>query len=468
MSNAEDRPENPTVEKVKGKFKEVVGGVLGNKDLAREGELHQERADQLDESQRLEAEAEQAEASAELDERDHELALEQERLAAERTAEQREDELERARQAEHDRIERDAEAQARAATAAEQAEHAAIRRDERQAADELAAARRSAAALEAAAESKERTAAALDEAPGPELPPPPSTTRTDLAMDMHTIPRAYVGASLSTARLPLDLAARLTNHSADESWPPALAFDAFAAQVRQIVGSLIGDEKLEQQGRTGQARVAEQRDALHLRVVAEQTDAEAEAEMDGRRAAADRRRHEAAERPRPAATRPNAASSKRRRRPTRRPRLAPSSPQGRRGPQEGRRQGAPRRPHPRDRQGASRGRTRQDRRRCEGSRPEDGEEDRGDQGSGAAAPDHTPVLSHAEGFSRDRRLLDDAPGYGHLATINDAALRLDPRGGRCRVRVVAFAAIRLAAIRPDQRRRGRGGCAGGAGSGPAG
>ncbi len=115
-------------------------------------------------------------------------------------------------------------------------------------------------------------------------------------MDIHTIPRTYVSAYLSIARLPLDVAARVTNHATDGAWAPALAFDEFAANVRQIVGALTGDQTLEQQGRAGQARVAEYRDALHLRVAAEQTEAEAEDTARARRSASERRRREAAER----------------------------------------------------------------------------------------------------------------------------------------------------------------------------
>ncbi len=111
----------------------------------------------------------------------------------------------------------------------------------------------------------------------------------------RAVPRAYLRVTLCTAQLPLLAVERLMGHDGEDTWPPALAFDAFAAHSKQVLGSLLGDDELAQQGRLGQTRVAELRDAVRLETEADQARAKAEQSFSERREA-DGRRHEAADR----------------------------------------------------------------------------------------------------------------------------------------------------------------------------
>lgn len=83
---------------------------------------------------------------------------------------------------------------------------------------------------------------------------------------------------------PPGVAERATGNDGNEQWPPALAYDAFQANVKQIAGSLLRDPTLIHQGELEQARVATVRDALNLGVVAAQTKASAERSFEDRRA----------------------------------------------------------------------------------------------------------------------------------------------------------------------------------------
>ena len=77
-----------------------------------------------------------------------------------------------------------------------------------------------------------------------------------------------------------------------------IAFDGVAANVEQVVGSMLRDEKLERHGRLEQARVAELRDAARLQTLAEETENEAEEAFEARREADKRKREQATERER--------------------------------------------------------------------------------------------------------------------------------------------------------------------------
>jgi hypothetical protein len=117
-------------------------------------------------------------------------------------------------------------------------------------------------------------------------------------MQLDTIPRTYVRVLLRTARLPISTAERVTGHDGDRAWPPVLAFDAFAANVEQVFGSMLGDDELVRHGRREQARVAELRDAVRLETLAEQAGRDATQMFQERRKADERKRQAATKRSR--------------------------------------------------------------------------------------------------------------------------------------------------------------------------
>jgi len=115
-------------------------------------------------------------------------------------------------------------------------------------------------------------------------------------MELTLIPRAYVCVGLRVSRAPLAIAERLTGNEENERWPPALAFEAFGANVKQFAGSLLNDRDLVRQGELEQARVATLREAIQLETVAAQTKAGAEETFRARRAADEQERQATKER----------------------------------------------------------------------------------------------------------------------------------------------------------------------------
>jgi hypothetical protein len=112
-------------------------------------------------------------------------------------------------------------------------------------------------------------------------------------MQMQRIPRTVVRTWLRTARLPLDaVEAFVRRGDHDVEWPPAIAFDAFEATVKQFAGSILHDDELVQDGRVGQARVAQLRKAVELDAVAAQRKADADAEFAQRRQIDEQHRRE--------------------------------------------------------------------------------------------------------------------------------------------------------------------------------
>lgn len=104
-----------------------------------------------------------------------------------------------------------------------------------------------------------------------------STTST-----LQAIPRTTVRLYVAAARLPLTGAELITGHQGDEEWPPALAFEGFEAQVKELAGNLLGDEILTDEGRLLRAKVDRLRQAVTLETEAEQRRQAAEAEFSER------------------------------------------------------------------------------------------------------------------------------------------------------------------------------------------
>jgi hypothetical protein len=112
-------------------------------------------------------------------------------------------------------------------------------------------------------------------------------------MQLQRIPRTIVCTWLRTARLPLDAVEAVVRRGEhDDEWPPAIAFDSFEATVKQLAGSFFHDDELTQDGRVGQARVAQLRKAVELDAVAEQRKTQADAEFQQRRQADEQHRQE--------------------------------------------------------------------------------------------------------------------------------------------------------------------------------
>jgi hypothetical protein len=115
-------------------------------------------------------------------------------------------------------------------------------------------------------------------------------------MQLHTLPRAYLNVSLHVARLPVTAIELLAGHSTDSSWPPSLAFESFEANVRQVVGSLLRDDQLTEQGRLSSAKVAELRQAARLEATADQRRMAADRTFEQRQLDAEEKRAQADER----------------------------------------------------------------------------------------------------------------------------------------------------------------------------
>ena len=108
------------------------------------------------------------------------------------------------------------------------------------------------------------------------------------------LPRTVVGVYLKAARLPIDVASKVTHQ--EETWPPALAFDRLEANVDTLLGGLLKDQELIDRGRLMQARVEQLRKAATLRTVAEQERAAADSELEERRRRAEKQREETEQR----------------------------------------------------------------------------------------------------------------------------------------------------------------------------
>ncbi len=112
-------------------------------------------------------------------------------------------------------------------------------------------------------------------------------------MQLNTIPRTTVKATLLGLRLPLCGVEVLTGQTGNASWPPAMAYEGFEAGVKQVVGSILHDEELVDEGRIQQAKVTELRRAVELEVRADQKRAAGDRELRERQARAQDERDKA-------------------------------------------------------------------------------------------------------------------------------------------------------------------------------
>jgi len=112
-------------------------------------------------------------------------------------------------------------------------------------------------------------------------------------VQLNTIPRTAMKATLMGLRLPICGVEALTGQSGNASWPPAIAFEGFEAGMKQVVGSILRDGELVEEGRVQQAKVAELRRAVELEVRADQKRAAGERELRERQARAKEERDKA-------------------------------------------------------------------------------------------------------------------------------------------------------------------------------
>lgn len=152
------------VDRIAGKVKQAAGAVLGDDGLAREGRLHEDKADATAEAVRRDELAAQSADEAEVVEREAALLVEQESLAAEAAEDVRRERLDREHAEEEARIEREHAAQDAAIGRAAQASELAVAKDEAAAARNHDDTKREAAALAAEADRARSTAEALERA----------------------------------------------------------------------------------------------------------------------------------------------------------------------------------------------------------------------------------------------------------------------------------------------------------------
>lgn len=110
-------------------------------------------------------------------------------------------------------------------------------------------------------------------------------------MNVQALPRTLINSYLSTVRLPVTAAAKVTGQQDNEQWPPVLAFESFEATVQTLLGSLLRDDELVRAGRLERAKVGELREAADLETKAEAARKEAREQLseDRKRVAGKRR-----------------------------------------------------------------------------------------------------------------------------------------------------------------------------------
>lgn len=132
-------------------------------------------------------------------------------------------------------------------------------------------------------------------------------------MQIQAVPRQSVRLVLGSVRLPLTMVEHLAGHADDDAWPPSLAFDALGANVKQVIGSLVRDDVLVDEGRFEGARIAELREAARLEQEAHLRERQADERLTDQRHTAEAKRAEAerqtAARKRLAATRAKQAEA---------------------------------------------------------------------------------------------------------------------------------------------------------------
>ena len=116
----------------------------------------------------------------------------------------------------------------------------------------------------------------------------------ELQQQLQEIPRTVVRTWLRAAHVPLRVVELVAHRDRDAEWPPALAFESFDAQVKQVVGSVLRDDELVEEGRLIEAKVGQLRKAAQLETVAQRRKATAAAKEQATRESAEQRRRRVA------------------------------------------------------------------------------------------------------------------------------------------------------------------------------
>jgi hypothetical protein len=111
---------------------------------------------------------------------------------------------------------------------------------------------------------------------------------------LQEIPRTVVRTWLRAAQVPLRVVERVAHRDDAAEWPPALVFESFEAQVKQVVGGVLRDDELVAEGRLIEAKVGQLRKAAQLETVAERRKATAVAREQATRESAQQRRRRVA------------------------------------------------------------------------------------------------------------------------------------------------------------------------------
>ena len=110
--------------------------------------------------------------------------------------------------------------------------------------------------------------------------------------NVQALPRVIVRGYIQAARLPLNAAARATKQQGNAQWRPAVAFDAFQANVETWLGSVLHDGHLIDDGRVRQLKVSKLREAAELKTLAEQERLAADEQAQQRRDQIEEQREE--------------------------------------------------------------------------------------------------------------------------------------------------------------------------------
>ena len=112
-------------------------------------------------------------------------------------------------------------------------------------------------------------------------------------MDLYTLPRAAFTSYLGVIRWPIDTTLKVAGRA---EGPAALAVDRADGSVRALVGGLVGDRALQQDGRQRLDAAQERTKAMRLRAEAELRRERADEELAENRDRAEQQRRAAAER----------------------------------------------------------------------------------------------------------------------------------------------------------------------------
>ena len=289
------------VRRVRSEVKEMIGALIRDEELQREGELRHQQVDLQDKAQDEAQQAELRGREAGVRIRQAQLAADRARLTADAHAEVDRVRVDRGFARQADEIDRDLARKAAEGAVREHLLHDAVRRAEDEAAQERRQQRLAAA--------RHGTSCRRGPSPGPRHRPAPrpgltraqeyaevperhipqhrnASTATPAPQRQHrnkenalegaimnvtTLTRGVVRFTLHSFRLPLNVAEAVFRRTgADiEDWYPSRAFEGVEGDAKRVIGALLRDSVLIEEGYRHRARVDELRHARRLHLQAE-------------------------------------------------------------------------------------------------------------------------------------------------------------------------------------------------------